>query len=149
MPRSAKFSVLTLGVLIFALSPAAVRGQLIKSFSSFDGGTLRIDFGGLEKVGNRIRPCQIHQEIDTTSSGADQASVSVPIPVQSGPTPEELQGRALVEKGLRAFSEARWAEAIEHLSKALAYLPNDVSIGKTLTAAQVGLPAGLNQPWWS
>jgi hypothetical protein len=139
MPRSARLSVLTLGVLIFALSPAAASGQLIKSFSSFDGGTLRIDFGGLEKVGSRIRPRQMHQEIEPTTPGADQTAVSIPIPVRSGPTPEEIQGRALVEKGMRAFSEARWAEAIELLGKALTYLPRDVAIGKTLTAAQIGL----------
>ena len=40
---------------------------------------------------------------------------------------------------MQAFSESRWAEAIEHLSKALTSLPNDVAIGKTLTAAQIGL----------
>lgn len=139
MQRPARLAVPTVCLFILALVPAAVRGQLIKSFSSFDGGTLRIDFGGLEKVGNRVRPCQMHQEIEPTSSGGDQASVTVAVPRLSGPTPEELQGRALVEKGMQAFSESRWAEAIKHLSKALAYLPNEASIGKTLTAAQVGL----------
>ena len=139
MQRPARLAVLTICLLVFVLFPAAARGQLIKSFSSFDGGTLRIDFGGLEKVGNRIRPRQMHQEIDPTPTSGDQAPVSIPVPPPSGPSPAELQGRALVEKGMRAFSEARWAEAIEFLGKALTYLPQDVAIGKTLTAAQIGL----------
>lgn len=133
MRGPARLFVLTLGFLIGIAFPGDARGQLIKSFSSFDGGTLRIDFGGLEKVGRRIQPCQMHQEIDPFSY---QAAPPTP---QGEPSPEILQGRALVEIGMRAFSGSRWEEAVKNLAQALTYLPGDLAVGKTLAAAQIGL----------
>jgi tetratricopeptide (TPR) repeat protein len=129
----------TLGFAILGILPSTLRCQSIKSFSGWQGTTLRIDFGGLEKVGRSVRPCQIHQEIEYSEAALNTEGGSPQLRTSAEPSPETLRGRAFVERGMAAFSEARWAEAADLLRQALALLPEDPAVQRTLASALIGL----------
>ncbi len=142
MIRSVKglWPVLALLIFVFGLAAAPAAGQSIKSISGWSGTTLRIDFGGLERVGRGFRPRQMHQEIEYDQAPAElRQQADAAAQTSNEPSPEVLKGRALVDQGMKAFGESRWAETIEALRQALAFLPNDPAIGKTLTMAQMAL----------
>ena len=141
MIRSARGLWPVIALVSFTLGVAVpAPGQSIRSFSGWSGTTLRIDFGGLEKVGRGFRPRQMHEDVDYAQASPEvREQADAAVQRSNEPSPEVLRGRALVDQGMKAFAEARWADTIESLRQALALLPGDPAIGKTLTMAQMAL----------
>jgi tetratricopeptide (TPR) repeat protein len=82
----------------------------------------------------------MHQEIEYDQAPAElRQQADAAVQTSNEPSPEVLRGRALVDQGMKAFGESRWADTIEALRQALAFLPNDPAICKTLTMAQMAL----------
>jgi hypothetical protein len=131
------FKVIAAGLVLVA-GPAAVRAQ-IKSFTGWKGATLSIDFGGLREVGGRVRPCQGHYEVDDARGVVSQDVAQAAAQLSEQQAAEAVRGQALAEEGMRAFGEARWAEAIDRLRQAQALRPDDIALGKSLASAQIAL----------
>ena len=132
-----KRPALSLGVALLAVLVSAAGAQKRFSISMPGGPTL--SFGGLRLENSRVRPVERTVPVERFQDFADQSS-SPPPPPANQPSPEVLQGRALAEQGMKAFYDARWADAIGLLKQAQSVLPpGDASVSLTLASAQIGL----------
>lgn len=87
-----------------------------------------LSFGGLRLESGRVRPCEISVRADESQASSGQSSSLPPAQPANQQSPEILQGRALSEQGMKAFYDARWAEACRCLRQALALPPGDAAI---------------------
>lgn len=133
MIRRALILGTVLTALLFAWGLAQSRFNI-----SWEHGTA--SFGSLRLSGShRVEPCQRTSRADRDITWNNDEGDPIPVQTTPQPSPEEIRGQALADKGAQAFAAGRWAEAADYLRQALALRPGDAAIAMTLTSALVGL----------
>jgi hypothetical protein len=135
--RSIAHGALALGIALAILAPAAAPSGNVTINAGFT--SISIDFGGLKNVGKSVQPTQKHIRADQIEKVSGQPVISIPAQKPNEQSPEALRGRALLDQGMKAFSEKRWADASELLRQASALLRDNPAIQLTLANAQIGL----------